>query len=171
MLLYSLATALFFIIALSISWTTLRGAPWLPTNIRTVLKMLTMAEVRPGDLVYDLGCGDGRILITAVRRFGARTVGIELDPLRYLWCRLVIPLLGYKDQVEVLYGDFFKLDLSQADVVTCYLLQPTNEKLEAKLLRELKPGARVVSHSFTFPNMKAIARDRLEKIYCYQIEE
>jgi cyclopropane fatty-acyl-phospholipid synthase-like methyltransferase len=170
MLIYSLATVLLVIIVFSITWTTLCGAPWLPTRIRTVLKMLTLAETQPDDLVYDLGCGDGRILITVVRRFGARAVGIELDPLRYLWCQLAIAALGHRERVKVVYGDFFKLDLSQADVVTCYLLQPTNEKLEAKLLRELKSGARVVSHSFTFPNMKSIALDHQERVYCYRIE-
>jgi cyclopropane fatty-acyl-phospholipid synthase-like methyltransferase len=168
--LYFLATALLIVFVVSISWTTLRGAPWLPTGIKTVVLMLTLAEPQPDDLVYDLGCGDGRILVTAVRRFGARAVGIELDPLRYLWCQLLVAVLGYRKRVNIIYGDFFKLDLSRADVVTCYLLQPTNEKLEAKLLRELKPGTRVVSHAFTFPNMKMIARDRQAKVYCYRIE-
>ena len=69
-----------------------------------------------------------------------------------------------------IFGDFFKHDLSQADVVNCYLLQSTNEKLEAKLLRELKPGTRVVSYSFTFPNMQLLVQDRAAQIYCYQIE-
>lgn len=169
--LYFLTTALLVIFTISITWTTLRGAPWLPTKVKTVLIMLTLAKTQPGDLVYDLGCGDGRILIAAVRRFGARAVGIELSPLRYLWCKVLLILLGHGKQVEVRYGDFFKQDLSQADVVTCYLLQPTNEKLEAKLLQELKPGARVVSHSFTFPRMKLAAINRKERVYCYRIEE
>ena len=170
MFLYFLATALLIVIIISISWTVLRGAPWIPTSVKTVLKMLSMARTGPDDLVYDLGCGDGRILIAAVRRFGARAVGIEIDPLRYLWCRLAITALGHRQHVKIVFGDFFKQDLSQADVVTCYLLQSTNEKIEDKLLRELKPGARVVSYTFKFPKMNLIARDSESQIYCYRIE-
>jgi predicted RNA methylase len=155
----------------SIAWTLFRGAPWVPTGIRTVLKMLKMAETKPGDVVYDLGCGDGRIILAAVRRFNAKAVGIEIDPLRYVWSQFIITLLGHRDQIEIIYGDFFKQDLSRADVVTCYLLQTTNEKLESKLLQELRPGARVVSYTFTFPNMKLVAEDTKTEIYCYKIEE
>lgn len=169
MLYYTIATILLLVGVASISWTTLRGAPWLPTGVKKVIKMLTLAGTRPDDVVYDLGCGDGRILIAAVRRFGAHAVGIELDPLRYLWCRLVVSVLGYQNQIQVHHRDFFKQDLSQADVVTCYLLQTTNEKLEDKLLRELKPGARVVSHAFTFPRMHLVSRDRENDLYCYRI--
>jgi predicted RNA methylase len=168
---YMIATGLLVVGVTSIAWTLLRGAPWVPTGIRTVLKMLKMAETEPGDVVYDLGCGDGRIVLAAVRRFGSRAVGIEIDPLRYVWSKFIVTLLGNRDQIEIIYGDFFKQDLSRADVVTCYLLQTTNEKLESKLLQELRPGARVVSYTFTFPNMKLVAEDTKAEIYCYKIEE
>ena len=170
MFLYFLATFLLLLFAISISWTVFRGAPWIPAGVKTVLKMLVLAKIKPGELVYDLGCGDGRIIVSAVTRFDARAVGIEIDPLRYAWVKLLVKLMRIADKAEIIFGDFFKQDLSQADVVTCYLLQPTNEKLEAKLLRELKPGTRVVSYTFTFPNMKLVAHDRGSKIYCYQIE-
>jgi SAM-dependent methyltransferase len=170
MLLYFLATFALLIFAISISWTVFRGAPWIPAGVKTVLKMLTLANTGPGDLVYDLGCGDGRVILAAVTRFGARAVGIEIDPLRYLWVKLLTHLIRINDRTEIIFGDFFKHDLSQADVVNCYLLQSTNEKLESKLLRELKPGTRVVSYSFTFPNMLLLAQDREAQIYCYQIE-
>jgi cyclopropane fatty-acyl-phospholipid synthase-like methyltransferase len=167
---YTIATGLLVIAITSIAWTMFRGAPWVPTSVRTVLKMLKMAETGPDDVVYDLGCGDGRIILAAVRRFDSRAVGIEIDPLRYIWSLLIITLLGHRDRIQVVYGDFFSKDLSQADVVTCYLLQSTNEKLESKLLRELKPGARVVSYTFTFPKMKLVVEDTKEEIYCYEIE-
>jgi cyclopropane fatty-acyl-phospholipid synthase-like methyltransferase len=70
------------VFVISIYWTSARGAPWAPTSMKIVHKMLTMAEVRPGDLVYDPGCGDGRMILTAARRYGARALGIEIDPLR-----------------------------------------------------------------------------------------
>ena len=153
------------VFAISITWTNFIGAPWVPTSMKTVRKMLEMAEVGPGDLVYDLGCGDGRTIITAVRRYGARAVGVEIDPLRYLWCQMLISVLGLRERIKIVYGDFFKQDLSEADVVTCYLLQETNEKLERKLKQELQSGARVVSNTFTFPAMKPVRQDGDVRMY------
>ena len=151
------------------SWTGARGAPWVPTSMKTVRRMLTMAEVGPGDPVYDLGCGDGRTIVTAARRYGARAVGIEIDPLRYLWCQMLITVLGLRDRVQLVYGDFFNEDLSDADVVTCYLLQSTNEKLEGKLRQELSPGTRVVSNTFTFPRLRLQRKDDGARLYLYNL--
>jgi 16S rRNA A1518/A1519 N6-dimethyltransferase RsmA/KsgA/DIM1 with predicted DNA glycosylase/AP lyase activity len=134
-----------------------------------VHQMLTMAEVGPGDLVFDLGCGDGRMIVAAARRYGARAIGIEIDPLRYLWCQMLITLLGLRGSVQVLYGDFFTQDLSAADVVTCYLLQSTNKKLEGKLQRELHLSTRVVSHDFIFPRLHLIRRDDKAHLYLYNL--
>ena len=155
----------FLILVVSITWTNFRGAPWVPSSMKMVHKMLKMAEVGPGDRVYDLGCGDGRVIITAARRYGARAVGFEIDPLRYVWCRFLVWLFRLGDRVQVVYGDFFKHDLSQADVVTCYLLQITNQKLEPKLLRELRPGTRVVSNTFTFSSMDKVREDKDARLY------
>ena len=143
----------------SMLWTASRGAPWAPTPMSAVHKMLAMAEVSPEDVVYDLGCGDGRLIIAAARLYGARAMGIELDPLRYTWCQLVITLLGLGSRVRVVQGDSFSEDLTDADVVTCYLLQSTNEKLEAKLEKQLRPTARVVSNEFIFPGQHLIRQD------------
>jgi 16S rRNA A1518/A1519 N6-dimethyltransferase RsmA/KsgA/DIM1 with predicted DNA glycosylase/AP lyase activity len=132
--------------------------------------MLSMAKVEPDDLVYDLGCGDGRLIVTAARRYGARAVGIEIDPLRYLWCQLLITTLGLRDRVRIIYGDFFTKDFSDADVVTCYLLQETNRKLQGKLKQELLPNTRVVSHYFTFPGLHLVNQDGEDKLYLYNLE-
>ena len=129
-----------------------------------------MAEVGPDDVVYDLGCGDGRMIVTAAQHCGAQAVGIEIDPLRYLWCQMRIAVLGLRDRVRVVYGDFFAQDLGDADVVTCYLLQSTNKKLEGKLQQELDPSARVVSNSFTFSGLRLIGRDDHAKVYLYNLE-
>jgi predicted RNA methylase len=134
-----------------------------------VHKMLTMAAVGPDDVVYDLGCGDGRVITTAARRHGSRAVGIEIDPLRYLWCQVLITVLGLRDRVRVVYGDFFAQDLGDADVVTCYLLQSTNEKLQAKLQQELSRSARVVSSDFTFPELHLLRRDAQARLYLYDL--
>lgn len=153
--------------AVSISWTHSRGAPWVPTSLGEVHKMLAMAEVGPTDVVYDLGCGDGRTIVTAAQRFGTQAVGIEIDPFRYLWCQFLITVLLLRGRVKIVYGDFFNQDLSEADVVTCYLLQSTNEKLQGKLTQELHPNARVVSNDFTFPRLQLHRQDTKDKIYLY----
>jgi len=136
-----------------------------------VHEMLTMAEVGPDDLVYDLGCGDGRIIVTAARRYGARAVGIELDPLRFLWCQMLITFLGLRGRIRIVYGDFFKQDLSAASVVTCYLLTVTNKKLEGKFKSELRPDTRVVSNYFIFPSLQLVSEDKEEKLYLYNLRK
>ena len=155
------------ILLFSILWTRHRGAPWVPTPMSKVHKMLTMAEVGPDDVVYDLGCGDGRMIVTAARRYGSRAVGIELDPLRYLWCQILITVLRLRGRIRILYGHFFTKDLSAASVVTCYLMQSTNEKLQGKLKRELHPSTRVISSDFTFPELRLLQRDETEHIGLY----
>jgi SAM-dependent methyltransferase len=154
-------------IGISVSWTILMGAPWFPTSMKTVHTMLKIAEVGADDIVYDLGCGDGRTIITAARRYGARAVGIEIDPLRYIWCQIMVTLWGVRDRVKIVYGNFFTQDLNPATVVTCYLLQSTNNKLEEKLLKELRPGTRVVSNTFMFPTMPAVSGDNNVRLYLF----
>jgi predicted RNA methylase len=164
-----LLLVLAFVVMISVSWTHYRGAPWAPTPMVKVHKMLTMADVGPDDLVYDLGCGDGRLIVTAARRYGSRAVGIEVDPLRFLWCQGLVTVLGLRGRVRVVYGDFFAEDFGEADVVTCYLLQSTNNELEEKLRQELRPGTRVVSNQFTFPGLHLVRRDDEAQLYLYDL--
>ncbi len=154
-------------IAVSVVWTHYYGAPWLPASMPAVRRMLDLAEVSPGDVVYDLGCGDGRVIVTAARRYGATAVGIEVDPLRYLWCQLLITVLRCRGQVSVRFGDFFSHDLSDADVVTCYLLPETNLRLVEKLRSELQPGARVVSNVFAFDGIEPLREDGDTRLYAF----
>jgi len=153
------------ILAISVAWTNFVGAPWVPTSMGMVNKMLKLAEVGPDDIVYDLGCGDGRTIITAAWRYGARAIGVEIDPLRYIWCQLLITILGLRKRVRIIYGNFFKQDLSEATVVTCYLLQNTNSKLEEKFKRELRIGTWVVSNTFTFLGLHFVRQDGDARLY------
>ncbi len=153
----------------SISWPNRRGAPYWPTRLKKVKKMLTEANVQPGELVYDLGCGDGRVIVMAARHFKARAVGIEIDLFRFLWCQFLITILGLRRRVKVIYGDLFAKDISEADVVFCYLLQSTNDKLESKLLNELRPDTRVVSNTFLFYSMSQIAMNSEFGFYVYNV--
>ena len=121
---------------------------FVPTPNRVVDLMLEMAEVSSRDLVYDLGSGDGRIPITAAQRYGARGVGIDINPARIEEARANARDARVEDKVRFIEGDLFLADISEATVVTLYLLNSINVRLRPKLLEELKPGTRVVSHAF-----------------------
>jgi len=151
------------------AWSQIFGAPWWPTPYRTVRRMLELARIKPGEKVYDLGSGDGRIIIEAARLFGARATGIEIDPIRYFYTQIRILRWRLRDRVHVLLGNFFYKDLSEADVVMIYLLQDTNLKLIRKFIRELRPGTRIVTNTFTLPGMKIIRQNKKDQIYVYKI--
>ena len=129
-------------------------APFVPSPEAVVEKMLRLADVKPGDTVYDLGCGDGRIIIMAAQKFGAHAVGVELDTELYKQTAERIKSLKLQDRVKVIHGDLLQVDLKPATVVTLYLLTSANEKLKPNLERDLRKGARVVSHDFEVPGWK-----------------
>ena len=121
---------------------------YVPTPQPVVEAMLKMANVTDKDVVYDLGCGDGRIPITAAQKYGARGVGIDIDPVRIKEANENAKAAGVTDKVKFLNQDLFESNISDATVVTLYLLPSLNEKLMPKLKKDLKPGTRVVSHAF-----------------------
>ena len=124
-------------------------APYVPTPEDVVDRMLSLAEVTSRDVVYDLGCGDGRIPIQAARRYGARGVGIDIVPARIEESRANARVAGVEHLVEFRLGDVLEADVSPATVVTLYLLSSSNARLRPILTRQLKPGARIVSHAFS----------------------
>jgi SAM-dependent methyltransferase len=126
---------------------------YLPTPQSAVVQMLELAEVKPGDVVYDLGCGDGRIVITAARKYGARGVGVEIDPALVRKSRANVRRHRLGKRVVIKQADIFEIDFSDADVVAMYLLPELNTRLLPQL-RKLKPGARIVSFSFDMPGAK-----------------
>ena len=121
---------------------------FVPTPDDVVEAMLRLAEVDKNDVVYDLGSGDGRIPIMAARRFGARGVGIDLDPKLVAQATRNAQEAGVGDRVRFIEGDIFEADISPASVVTLYLLTSINERLRPKLLKDLRSGTRIVSHQF-----------------------
>ena len=152
-------------------WPTIFGAPWVPTKRTMVHQMMELAEVGQDDTVYDLGCGDGRILVIAARKYGAKAVGIEIEPLKFLWCQVLITVLGLRKQVKVKLGNFFTEDLGAATVVVCYLLKETNQLLTRKFKTELQPGTKVVSNIFTFPKMDPIKETENVLLYVFDHEK
>jgi predicted RNA methylase len=123
------------------------------TEAKIVKRMLDMADLKKKDVVYDLGSGDGRVVVSAALR-GNNAVGIELDPIKVLYSRLFIRLLKLQKKAKIVKGDIFVKDLSKADVVIMFLLHDTNQKLKSKLKKELKKGARIVSYSFVLEGWK-----------------
>jgi SAM-dependent methyltransferase len=122
--------------------------PYVPTPANVVEQMLKVANVKRGETLYDLGCGDGRIVVTAAKKFGAKGVGVDLDPARIKDSEENIKKNRVEKLVTVRQGDVLDVDVSSADVVTLYLLPSVNLELRETLIRDLKPGARVVSHDF-----------------------
>ena len=133
-----------------------RDVPFVPTPEAVVDEMLQLAKVGPKDVVYDLGSGDGRIVIAAAKKHGARSVGIDIDPKRIEEAQENARKAGVADRVEFRQADLFKADISEATVVTLYLLSSVNLQLRPKLLAELKPGTRVVSHAFEMGDWKPV---------------
>ena len=125
--------------------------PFITTPDEVVERMLRLAATGPGDVVIDLGSGDGRIVIAAAKKYGARGVGIELDSDLIKQAKKNAQKAGVADKVAFIQGDLFKADLSDATVVTLFLSQSINQRIEPKLKRELKPGTRIVSHRFPMP--------------------
>jgi cyclopropane fatty-acyl-phospholipid synthase-like methyltransferase len=122
--------------------------PYVSTPDSVVAEMLRLAAVRPGDMVYDLGCGDGRIVIAAAKDFGARGVGIDIDPARIAEANAAARRAGVSPRVRFTVQDLFQTDFSEASVVALYLYPEMNAKLLPKFLAELRPGTRIVSHQF-----------------------
>ncbi len=140
----------------SIAMNFIITVPYVPTPEPVVRAMLRLAEAGPDDIVYDLGCGDGRILIMAVKEFNVKkAVGIEIREDKYREAVNNIRKVGIEDKAHVIHGDMFEVDISEATIVTLFLLTSVNEKLKPKLETELKKGTRIVSHEFRIPGWRA----------------
>jgi ubiquinone/menaquinone biosynthesis C-methylase UbiE len=152
-----------------------RLAPFVPSPQLVVERMLEAADVKPGETVIDLGCGDGRILIAAARDFNAKGIGVELSSDLVKQARDEVSKLGLSNRVTILQGDLLAADLKSADVVTLYLLTESNDRLRPILEKSLRPGARVVSHDFKIRGWKPVevatvaVSGRVHTIYVYQM--
>jgi SAM-dependent methyltransferase len=150
------------------------NAPYVATPQIVVDRMLELAELKSDDIVYDLGSGDGRVVITAAQKFGVRGVGIELDPDLIQVARANAEAAGVADRVEFRQADIFETDFSEATVVTLYLLPEVNLRLRPRLLSQLKPGTRIISHGFDMGNWRpeetvVVPADRLRILYKWTV--
>ena len=141
--------------------------PYVPTPQEVVDRMLRLADVHKGDVVYDLGCGDGRIVISAVKMGAERAVGVDINPERIAEAEQNAKSAGVTDRVKFIQGDLFTVPIRDATVVTLYLLPSVNLKLKPRLLNELKPGTRIVSHSFDMGDWKAEKSEEVDGRFLY----
>jgi len=170
LVLFLLAVLLLILVfLLSLLLTFVWGAPWSPTPMRTVRRMLEMAGVKRGERVYDLGSGDGRIALVASADFGAKSVGIEINPFLHFMSKIRKAILHIGDEALLMRGNFFKASVEDADVVAVYLSPWGNRKLKKKLERELRPGARVITYKWKFEGWKPVDADERYRIWLYRV--
>jgi SAM-dependent methyltransferase len=141
--------------------------PYVPTSDRVVDAMLKLADVKKTDVVYDLGCGDGRIVIAAAKNYGAKAIGVDINPERIQEANANAKKAGVEQMVKFEENDLFDADIRNATVVTLYLLPSVNLKLRPKLLKDLKPGTRIVSHSFDMGDWKPEKEDDVDGAHIY----
>lgn len=160
---------IFLLLLLSMFWPPdSPWAPWWRTNKKVARAMCRLAKINKNDIVYDLGSGDGTALIIAAKEFGARGIGIEIDPLRVLISALMIRIIRASDKVKIVRKNFYDVNISKASVVFVYLVPRVLEKLKPKFLKELKPGTQVISHRYKI-NLPLFSYDKTNDIYLYRI--
>jgi len=147
------------------------AAPWVPVLQKDVSRLLKIAKLQPGQTIYDLGCGDARVLIQAAKEYGTLGVGYEIALLPYLIAQLKISLAGVRSKVKVYYKNFWHQSIQPADVVYCYLMPNSLEKLKSKFQTELAPQAKIVSYAFRLhwltPTVIDRPTDKFIPIYLY----
>lgn len=141
---------------------------FVPTDELVVEAMLKMAAVTKDDVLYDLGCGDGRIVVAAAMERGARAIGVDMDPRRIAEANALATTIGVEDRVEFLQQDLLTVDFSEATVLTLYLLPSLNVKLKARILTELKPGTRIIAHAFNMGRWQPDAKRAMGGVYLYK---
>ena len=167
--LYALAILFFLIGLLWILVPAFYGLPPVPTHLSRIRQALKLANLQPDEVLYDLGSGDGRVLVIAAREFGAKAVGIEIGPVQRAFSWVNILWSGIRDKVRIEAGNFYKVDLGPADVVFVYATSKEVKKLASHVEKRMKPGSRLVSISADFPEWEPSAFDERELIFLYEM--
>lgn len=144
-------------------------SPWWRTNSKIARSIIKTAAISKNDFIYDLGCGDGVLLMTAGKLVGAKGVGVEIDPSRVLIARIRIIMSGLRSLIKIKRGDLFKEDLSRASVVVVYLVPKTLKRLEEKFYKELRAGTKIVSYVYPIEYLPEVARDKKNQVYVYEV--
>lgn len=160
---------LFLVTLLWILIPAFYGLPSVPTKPKRIRKALKLANLQPNEILYDLGAGDGRVLLIAAREFGATAIGIEVGPIQCAWIWLRAVTSGFENQVKVKWANFYKINLQDADLVFIYATSKEAMKLTALLEKQLKLGARVISISADFPEWEPQEFDSHQLIFVYEM--
>ena len=167
---FAIITVLF--IVSSLAWVGILSAPYVPTRKRDLKRIYEMAKLKPGQVVYDLGAGDGRILIYGAKNYGIKGVGCELALFPLYSSKIKALCSGVNKQLNLRWKNLYKMDVSEADLVVSYLLPKTMKKLQDKFEKELKPGAKVIACGFKVPGWEHTEYDKPNKkhvgLYLYQ---
>ena len=150
-------SAIMAVILIPTLMALLWGAPWVPTPKDRVRKMLELAKIKPGEKLYDLGCGDGRLVHLASKKYQSQAIGLELSPVIYVAAKLLQPwhfLFGSRAKIK--FRNMFNVDLKNADVIVCYLMPHAMQRMNKKFKKELKKGTRVISYAFEMPEWEPI---------------
>jgi SAM-dependent methyltransferase len=164
-----LAAIILFGVVILLLLPALSGQPWVPANEKRIHRALELVELKPGEVLYDLGSGDGRVLVVAARDFGARAVGVELSPLLFALAWIKIRAHGLQQKISLHCGSYFQVDISDADVIYLYLTRENTNRLRPKLEAEMKPGARLVSVSSDLEGWTPAEVDRDQLVFLYTI--
>lgn len=168
------ALVVVIVVAGTAAWAGWRAAPYVPTRQRDVERLLQLANIQRNDIVYDLGAGDGRFVITAAQRYGVRAVGYEISVLPYLVSLLRIRLSGVRALASMRFQDFYRQPLHEASVVVCFLTPGAMARLAPKFQRELRPGTRVLSYAFAIagwtPDIKDKPNPQTMSVYVYTVK-
>ncbi len=169
LMVYGLSILFLVVILLWFVFPAAYGLPLAGTSPERIHKALKLANLQPNEVLYDLGAGDGRVLLSAARNFGAKAVGIEIGPLQYTWTWLRVAASGFANRIQIKWGNFHKADLHEADVVFVYATSNEAVKLTPYLERQMKPGARLVSISADFPEWEPSTFDERDLIFVYNM--
>jgi len=167
-----LSSFLLLLFVVYILWAiipSLSGLPWIPTRSKRIHRALELAQLSPGEILYDLGSGDGRVLILAAREFGAHAVGVEISPIHCLVAWVNVYLHGVSSQVSIKWASFYKVELRNANVIFIYMTSRQASRLRSRLESQLHPGARVLTIACEIGGWQPAAFDQKEIIYLYLI--
>lgn len=167
----SVVLGIYLFFGLTIFISKFWGAPWVISTKKAIHQMLTLARVQPGETVLDLGAGDGRVIITAIKEYQANGIGIEIDPFRCLLANFFLLRRGLSKSGKVIWGNIFTAQFPDADVITLFLTREANLKLKPLLEKQLKPGTRIVSNGYTIPGWTASKIDNQNLIFLYVVGE
>ena len=169
--LYTLAISFFLLLAAIVILPIFFGAPWHPLSKKNISRIIKFANIKSGEVIYDLGSGDGRILIAAAKQSCARGIGVEIDPIKVWLSRYLITRSNLAKKIKIYRGNIYNFDISDADVIYLYLTHQALDRLFPEILNRIKPSARIVCYRFCIRNLAPIKINKDKNLFLYQVNK